>query len=540
MIRLLHDNPLLLLFLVAGLGFVIGKIKVAGFSLGVAAVLFVGLAFGALDPSVALPELVQLLGLVLFVYTVGLSSGPGFFASLGGRGLRDNGLALGALALTAATVVTAAKVLRLRGHEAAGLFAGSSTNTPALAATLDAVRARGDAAAGPQAVVIYSLAYPMSVLFVLLAIVVLRRALRSDEGSGPLSRPLTGAIGERLSNVTVRVTDEHAIGGTVARIREREGLHVTFGRLRRGERVSVALDDDVLERGDLLTVVGNASELARAIAVLGERSAERIDLDRRTVDYRRIFVSDPKITRRPLRELGLRRFDAVITRLRRGDVELLPSGDTELELGDRIRVIAPREKLDEVSRFFGDSYQALSEIDVITFSLGIAAGLMLGKVPVPLGGGRHFELGLAGGPLIAGLLLGRVGRVGPFVFTPPFSANITLRQLGLVLFLAGVGTRTGWAFASALRGGSALPILASAAAIAFVVPSLTMLIGRTVLRIPWGVLLGVVSGIQTQPAALAFANEQTKDDLPNAGYATVYPLAVITKIVIAQAILSFV
>jgi len=532
-IHLLRDNPLLLLFLVAGVGFVLGKVKVAGVSLGVAAVLFAGLAFGALDPAVALPELVQLLGLVLFVYTVGLSSGPGFFASLGGRGLRDNGLALTIILVATGMTLAAAKLLHLQGPAAAGLLAGSATNTPALAAVLDALRAGGAATSEP--VVMYSIAYPMGVLFVLFAIVVMRRLLPADPA--PASRR-TGGAG--LDNATVSVEHEEAIGLTVAELRERAGLHVAFSRVRHAGRVHVAHDDDRLARGDLITVVGSRADLERAIALLGTRATERIDLDRKSVDYRRIFVSDPAITRRPLRQLAIaERFDAVITRLRRGDVELLPDADTELELGDRIRVIAPRERLDEVTRFFGDSYKALSEIDIITFSVGIAAGLLLGKVPIPLGAGRHFELGMAGGPLIAGLVLGRIGRVGPFVFTPPFSASLTLRQLGLVLFLAGVGTRAGWSFASAVRAGTALPILASAAAIAFVAPTVGMLVGRYLLRVPWGVLLGIIAGTQTQPAVLAFASEQTKDDLPNAGYATVYPLATIAKIVIAQAILAF-
>lgn len=533
MIALLRDNPLLLLFLVAGVGFVLGKVKVAGVSLGVAAVLFAGLAFGALHPSVALPELVQLLGLVLFVYTIGLGSGPGFFSSLAGRGLRDNGVAMVILLVVSGMTLAMAKLLHLNGAQAAGLLAGSATNTPALAAVLDALRARGEATSAP--VVMYSIAYPMGVLFVLLAIVVMRRLLPVE--AGPSSRRASSSA---IEDATVSIEHDEAIGRTIAELRERAGLHVTFGRVRHGGVVKVAHDDARLQRGDLLTVVGRRDDLERAIALLGARAKERIDLDRKSVDYRRIFVSEPAVTRRPLHDLAIaQRFEAVITRVRRGDVELLPDADTELELGDRIRVVAPRDRLDEVSRYFGDSYKALSEIDIITFSVGIAAGLLLGKIPIPLGGGRHFELGLAGGPLIAGLLLGRIGRIGQLVFSLPFSASLTLRQLGLVLFLSGVGTRAGWAFSSALRAGTALPILASAAAIAFVAPTVGMLVGRYLLRVPWGVLLGIVAGAQTQPAVLAFATEQTRDDQPNAGYASVYPLATIAKIVLAQAILAF-
>jgi len=528
MVALLRDNPLLLLFLVAGIGFVVGKIRVFGASLGVAAVLFAGLSFGALDPSLALPELVPFLGLVLFVYTIGVSSGPGFFASLAGRGTRNNALALAILAASTLSTLALARALHLAPSQTAGLFAGASTNTPALAAVLDALRMR--ATSGADAVVAYSIAYPMGVLGPLLAILVFQRLVPRDaDVAQPSVRP-----GDTIENCTVRVTNT-----VVGLASLRDELHIAFGRLRRGDVVRVVRDEDVLQDGDLVTVVGMPSALAAAVERLGARSTERIDLDRRSVDYRRIFVSDAKVTRTPLRELGIgRRFDAVITRLRRGDVELLPDGGTELELGDRIRVIAPRERLDQVSHFFGDSYKALSEIDVITFSLGIALGLLLGKLPIPLPGGAHLELGLAGGPLIAGLLLGRLGRVGPLVFTPPYSASLTLRQLGLVLFLAGVGTRAGAPFAGALRSGTALPLLGVAFAIAFVATTVALVVGRFFMRIPRGVLLGVVAGIQTQPAVLAFASEQTKDDVPSAGYATVYPLVTIAKIVLAQVIIT--
>ncbi len=321
MIAFLRDNPLLLLFLVAGLGFVLGKVRVAGVSLGVAAVLFAGLAFGALHPSVALPELVPLLGLVLFVYTVGLGSGPGFFSSLGGRGLRDNGVALLIILVISAMTVALGKLLHLHGAQAAGLLAGSATNTPALAAVLDALRARGEATSEP--VVMYSIAYPMGVLFVLVAILVMRRLLPPD--AGPPSRR-TGGGG--IDDVTVSIEHEEAIGRTIAELRERTGLHVTFGRVRHSGVVKVAHDDARLQRGDLLTVVGKRDDLERAIELLGSRSRERIDLDRKSVDYRRIFVSEPSVTRRPLRELAVaQHYEAVITRVRRGDVELLPDAN---------------------------------------------------------------------------------------------------------------------------------------------------------------------------------------------------------------------
>ncbi|XXV10793.1 hypothetical protein WMF24_22190 [Sorangium sp. So ce1335] len=220
--------------------------------------------------------------------------------------------------------------------------------------------------------------------------------------------------------------------------------------------------------------------------------------------------------------------------MRRGDVDLLPDDRTELELGDRVRVVAPRERMEAVARYLGDSFKAISEIDVITFSLGIALGLLLGAAPIPLPGGAPIKLGFAGGPLLAGLVLGRVGRTGPLVWTLPFSANLTLRQLGVVMFLAGVGTRSGYSFARTLQQGGAAALIGSGAAITAVVALGTLIVGHRLLRIPMGTLTGMLAGIQTQPAVLAFSLEQARSDAPNTGYASVYPVATLVKIVAAQ------
>jgi putative transport protein len=221
----------------------------------------------------------------------------------------------------------------------------------------------------------------------------------------------------------------------------------------------------------------------------------------------------------------------VITRVRRGDIELVPDGRTELELGDRVRVVAPRGRMDAVSSFFGDSYKALGEIDIITFGLGIGLGLLLGVLPISV-----FRLGLAGGPLIAGLVLGRIGRTGPLVWSLPYSAGLLLRQLGAVLFLAGVGTRSGWAFAHTIGQGGAIWIVLAGAAVTTTAAAVALLVGSKLLRLRLDVLVGTVAGTQTQPADLAFALEQTRSEAPTLGYSSVYPVATIAKIVLAQVI----
>jgi putative transport protein len=537
-IEILADNPLLLLFIVAALGYPLGRIRVAGFNLGVAAVLFVGLGMGAIDPSLRLPDLVYQLGLVIFVYTVGLASGPGFFASFGRRGLRDNLLVLAALLFAAGLTTVLALGLKIPGPFAAGLFAGGLTNTPALASLVETLQQSGRAALDNQPVVAYSISYPVGVVGVILAIFIAQRLWHVDyPGEARALRDL-GASGEHLDVATVRITRADMAERNVQGWLERERWHVLFARYRRGDELDLVHGDTVLRPGDDVTLVGANEDLRDVVPALGEPSPEHLEFDRTRLDVRRIFVSDPEVAGKALRELGLlERFGALVTRVRRGDSDLLPSGGMRLELGDRVRVVTRRDRMEAVGHYFGDSYRSLSEIDVLPFGLGIALGLALGLVPWPLPGGLTFRLGFAGGPLVVALAVSALRRTGPILWQPPYSANLTLRQLGLVLFLAGIGTRSGHAFATTLAAGGGLRLFLGGALITCASSLLTLVLGSRLLRIPMSLLIGMLSGQQTQPAVLGFANEQTGNDLPNVGYATVFPLATIAKILLAQVLL---
>jgi putative transport protein len=544
-VQSLVDNPLLLLFIIAAIGYPLGRIKVAGVSLGVAAVLFVGLAFGALDPNLKLPELFYQLGLVLFVYTVGLSSGPGFFAALRRQGLRDNLLIAGILVLAAALTAAAAGLLQLQPAQAAGMFAGSLTNTPALAGVLEYIQAAAPAAAVTQMlsepVVAYSVTYPMGVVGTLAALALAQRLWKVDyKAEARLVRDAPrSAIHRALRNRTIRVTRSGVSRYSLQELSQAQGWEVVFGRVRRAGRLSVAYGHTRLEAGDVVTVVGTPEDLDRATTYLGESSQERLDLDRSELDYRRILVSNAKVAGHRLRDLNLpQQFGAVVTRLRRGDIEFVPQGDTVLELGDRVRLLTRRQTMDAASAFLGDSYRAISEIDILSFSLGLALGLLLGLVPIPLPGGISLKLGLAGGPLIVALILGAQARSGPLVWSLPYSANLTLRQTGLILFLAGVGTRAGYAFFTTFTQGAALAIFAAGALVTALTAWATLWVGYRRLHIPMGLLAGMLAGLQTQPAVLGFALEQSGDELPNVGYASAYPVATIGKIVLAQMILA--
>jgi putative transport protein len=542
MIQLLVDNPLLLLVVVAAIGYPLGQIKIRGSSLGVAAVLFVGLAFGALHPDLKLPEVLYTLGLVLFVYTIGLSSGPAFFASFQRKGLRDNLLVVGMILLAAVITAAAHYLLHLKSTQTAGIFAGSLTNTPALAGVLEYLKTFAPPAVlDPmlaEPVVGYSITYPMGVVGMIVAIALLQNLWKVNYAAEAQNLQEYEAH-KRLYSRSVCVTQPPAAQATVSELIHRNKWGVVFGRVKRDDHTTLIKGDTQLQVGDLVTLVSTPEELDRITEFLGVPGDQHLEFDRSVLDYRRVFVSNPKLAGSRIKDLHLQqRFGAVITRVRRGDMELLPRGDTVLELGDRVRVLTQRERMEEVSAFFGDSYRALSEIDILTFSLGLAMGLVLGSLPVPLPGGIIFKLGFAGGPLIVALILSTVGHTGPMTWALPYSANLTLRQIGLVLFLAGIGTRSGYAFVTTLTQGNGGLIFAAGIAITGITALATLWIGYKLLKIPLSLLAGMLAGLQTQPAVLGFALEQANNELPNIGYATVYPVAMITKILVAQLLLS--
>ncbi len=521
-VALLVEQPLLALFLVSGAGFFLGKAKVLGAPIGPAAVLFAGLAAGALSPEFrSFPKLVYELGLVLFVYSIGISSGPGFLAAMR-RALLPNLAAALVLAAAGLAVFFGALALGWEPLAAAGLYAGALTSTPALAAVLE--MAGGE---GQGAVVAYSVAYPMGVTGVILAMALFRSLHRKEAEAKPAP----------VACRTVRITHPEAVGLTVAEAAALLGRHIVFTRVRSHGATHLAGGGDVLAEGDLATIVGEPGSLEDAVRLLGEEAPSGLELDRSDLDFRRIFVSSARAVGRPLRELGLpQSLGVLVTRVRRGDADFLPGPETVLEYGDRVRIVAPRTRMADATAFFGDSYRRLSEVDALSFGLAIALGLGLGLVPIPLPGGLEFRLGLAGGPLVSALVLSALHRTGPILWSIPYSASLTLRQFGLIIFLAAVGLRSGDAFVQAIRSGAGIPLFAAGAALTFLTASLFLFGVRALARIPSAALLGMASGVHTQPAALGYAQALSETEEPGLGYAAVFPLATLVKIVAAQII----
>ena len=345
-------------------------------------------------------------------------------------------------------------------------------------------------------------------------------------------------VEKEIYNRTVYVTNPNVTGIPLRAVTGHEHLTILLGRYRRDGLTRLADGDTRLQIGDLVSVIGTPEDVDAAVGVLGELTSEHLELDRSQYDFRRVFVSNPDVAGRTIASLQLpRTYDAVVTRVRRGDVDILADANTVLELGDRVRVVTRRENMPALSALFGDSYKALSEVNLLNFGIGLSLGMLLGFIPFPLPGGITFKLGMAGGPLIVGLVLGALRRTGPMVWTMSYSANLTLRQMGLILLLAGIGVRSGYTFVSTFQQSGGLSIFAAGAVITTTVAFLTLFIGYKLLNIPYSMLIGMLSGLQTQPAVLGFSTEQSRNEVPNIGYALVFPIATITKILFAQLLL---
>ncbi|NLE99014.1 MAG: transporter [Propionibacterium sp.] len=526
MIEILAATPLLTLFLAVALGTLVGAIPFGPVKFGPAGALFVGLAIGALDPRLGEGfGLVQSIGLALFVYTIGLAAGASFF-----RDLRKQApLMLGAtvlLAVYAGLVVVAAKLTGLGPPIAGGLFAGSLTATPALAAATSATGGSTDPAVG------YAITYPIAIIVTILAVTfVVRKKLPAPRDPD--------APGGALVAITVELTRELHVSEIpgIAEIPGQAGGEVRVSYLLRDGHMSVAAPGELLRPGDRVVLVGIPSGVRLAADHLGHEVAEHLVDDRSAVDFRRFVVSNPAVAGRTVNDLKIpARFDGLLTRVRRGDDDLLAHAEMRIQLGDRVRVVAPKERLDELSLLFGDSERKVTEVDFWSMGLGIALGVAVGVIAIPLGS-ASLALGSAAGPLIVGLILGYFDRTGPLVWAIPSAANLTIRQLGLVVFLAAVGLASGQAFASTAFSWVGIKIGLVAIVLLAIVLVLFWWLGRLV-GLSTARVAGGMAGFIGQPAILSHVQAHIDDDRTEAGYSALFALGIIVKILLVQFVVA--
>jgi putative transport protein len=534
-VEFLAANPIFLLFFVIGAGFLLGNIKLFGFNLGVSAVLFVGIACGAVDPRLNLPEYIYIIGLILFVYTIGLQSGPVFFASFKKRGLRINMLAVGAILGTAVLASFLRKIPGFTVPGIAGLFCGALTNTPALAACVETLK--GLASHVPKAqletfisspVVTYGLAYPFGVFGMIFWMHLFAKIFKVDFAAEEARRKLEAGGGEILS-WTFLVTNPALF----------EPPGFVLSRILHDGVTTLVTGATVLHKDDRVVAVGDLKALERARMLFGRVEEEFLEDGLARFVSQRIFVSNKSVIGKRIADLDLqKRFQStIITRVRRGDVDFVPSAATLLESGDALRIMSRQENVESLRAFFGDSMKATAEADFLSISIGIMLGILVGMIPIPLPNGMVFKLGFAGGPLVVSLILGKLERTGPLAWRIPFNANLALRQIGLVLFLAAIGTKAGQGVTATLHAGG-LKFIAAGALLTTFAAMLVLIVGYKFFKLPMSAVLGVLSGMQTQPACLAYANQQAPNEMPNIWYATVYPASMVAKIILAQILIS--
>lgn len=518
----LSEQPLLVLFALLGLGAALGGVRIRGVRVGPAAVLFTAIAVGAWashhDRPLQVPAIVGTLGLVLFTYCVGIQNGPDFFARLR-NALGYMAAAVGVLSLGGVVAAFLGAQLGLNRAMIAGTFAGATTNTPALAAAIESSGNAVDPAVG------YSVAYVFGVLGVFAACVL---ALRSTRGDTDQAAPLSATTIE-ITQPSVTIADLTALTG---------GL-VAFSRIKHAAdgSVQVAKPTEVVTEGDLLTIIGPADHMRRVTEQIGRPAVEQLQSDQRILAVRRITLSAPAFEGQPLKALALpERFDAVVTRVRRGDLDMMATSDLVLQPGDRLRVVAPRVQIGRISRFLGDSSRAVADVNPVGIGAGMVLGMLLGAITIPVFG-TGFVIGPAAGTLIVGLVFGRAGRIGPVLVSMSDSASSTLSQFGLLMFLSWAGLQAGSQFLDAVGSDLGLRIVLLGAVVTVVVCGATLALVRLARGVGPARQAGILAGVQTQPAALALASDRTGHDVRvGLGYATVYPAAMIAKILVAHAL----
>ncbi|MGC8742876.1 MAG: putative transporter [Verrucomicrobiia bacterium] len=538
----------LVISLIAVIGLAVGSVKIRGISIGIAGVLFAGILFGHLGIHIN-PEILDFVrdfGLILFVYTVGMQVGPSFITSLKKQGLKLNLMAAVIVFTGAGITILLARLLGIDIAAAIGIFSGATTNTPSLGAAQEALKTLPSVTT--ERLILpslgYAVAYPFGVLGIILTMILVKNLLKIDPvyEAEIFKKELQSDV-KKLDRVNLVIENENLDGVTLEDLPGRRELGVVISRVKPAgkEVVESARRDMVLRTGDVLLAVGPKPSLEKFELIVGKKAD--IDLLKvpSNVVSRRIIATRKDVLGKSLRELGLNEiYGVTVSRVTRADIELTAVADLKLQFGDMLMVVGEPDDIDEVAKFLGNSLHELNHTNFIPVFVGIALGLLLGSYPLTIGNmPAPVRLGLAGGPLLAAIILSRIGKIGPLVWYMPVNANIAMREFGIVLFLSCVGLKAGHQFIPTLVNGDGLLWMGCGALITLIPLLLVGFIGRIVWKLNFMNLCGILSGSMTDPPALAFANTIGKSDAPSIAYAAVYPLTMLLRILVAQLIVLF-
>jgi putative transport protein len=540
-------HALFILCLVTVLGMVFGSIRILSFRLGVAGILFVGLVFGHFGVTInpVIWEFARDLGLILFVYSFGQEVGPGLLVSLKKQGWRLNLLAGGTVLAGGLVALLLHRWAGFPLPVAAGLFSGATTNTPSLAAVQQSLKLlpQYTDAIGQLPSVAYAMAYPFGVIGIILVMGGLRFALRVDpRREAERLEALREKESFRLAGINLEVRDPNLDGRTVSQVAGMAGEGVVISRLSRGVRAQeVPRAQTKLRVGDRIHAVGTPEMLEKLKSVVGPEISIDLTETRSEFTSRRVLVTRRGIIGKTIRELDLREtYGLVVTRIIRTGMEFTPRAEFRVQFGDELRVVGKAAALDAFAKDAGETGERLSQAAVVPMFIGIAVGVLLGSLPLKIPGSSvTFRIGLAGGPLIAAIVLSRIGTLGPLIWHVPPSANQMLRTIGISLFLAAVGVRAGAGFLETFLGGG-VAWLVGGALITLVPVLLAAFAARVFFRIDFLSLCGLIAGSTTNPPALAYAHSLApKSDEISMAFVTVYPLTMLLRLFVAQALVLF-
>jgi putative transport protein len=522
-------------------GRALGSVTVKGVGLGTAGVLFAGILVGHFGEAVDHHTLdfVKEFGLILFVFTIGLQLGPGFFAALRQQGVKLNMLAAVIVLLGAAGAPLAGWLAGFDAAAVLGIFSGASTNTPSLGAGTQTLSTLPDIAPDRLALpaLAYAVTYPMAIVGIIGTLLVLKQIFRVDparEAADFVAKNRRQA--EPLERHTLVVTNPNLDGVRLDAIPGRIESRVTISRVRHGEETHATTDATVIYRDDRLAVVGTRAGLDQFKRVVGQRWDEDLVLSESSITFRRVIVTDRDVLGKTVDELDLDdRFGVAVTRVTRADIEMSAVPGLSLRFGDIVQIVGRDTDLDKAAAALGNSLKELNETHFIPFFIGITLGVALGTLPIALPGlPQPLRLGLAGGPLIVALILSRVGSIRRQVWHMPVNTNLAFREFGIALFFAAVGLSAGAKFFATVFSTTGLQWLLAGVCVTVLPLVLVGIFARMAWKMNYMDLSGLLAGSMTDPPALAFASNIAGSDAPTVAYATVYPLTTLLRILSAQ------
>ena len=523
---LLHSSYFSL-FLIVALGFMLGRIKIKGLSLDVSAVIFIALLFGHF--GVIIPKELGNFGLVLFIFTIGIQAGPGFFDSFRSKGKTLILITMLIICSACLTAVGLKYAFDIDTPSVVGLIAGALTSTPGLAVAIDSTHS-------PLASIAY--AYPFGVIGVILFVKLLPKIMRVnlDQEARRLEIERRGQFPE-LGTCIYCVTNASVFNRSLMQINARAMTGAVISRLKHKDEISIPTAHTVLHEGDYIQAVGSEESLNQLSVLIGEREEGELPLDK-TQEIESLLLTKKDMINKQLGDLNLQKnFGCTVTRVRRSGIDLSPSPDLALKFGDKLMVVGEKEGIKGVARLLGNNAKKLSDTDFFPIAMGIVLGVLFGKLNISFSDTLSFSPGLTGGVLMVALVLSAVGKTGPIIWSMSGPANQLLRQLGLLLFLAEVGTSAGKNLVATFQE-SGLLMFGVGAAITVVPMLVAVIVGRLVFKINILDLLGTITGGMTSTPGLAAADSMVDSNIPSVAYATVYPIAMVFLILFIQVISS--